>query len=82
MSDFYYRVKLNEESTIGYKGGHIEKDLLGKTWIPSVNLESFGCPKAEYLFDDLVWLETSGNDTEPNAYQHRAKVEVEAFAVA
>ena len=79
VSDFYYRVKINEQSTIAYKGGRIENDLLRKTGIPSVNLESFGCPKAEHLFDDLVWLETCGNHTEPNAYQHCAKVEVEAF---
>ena len=45
----------------------------------SLDLESFSCPKAEHLFDDLVWLETYGNRTEPNAYQHCAKVEVEAF---
>ena len=64
---------------IAYNGGRIEKDLLKKTGIPFVNRESFGCPKAEHLFDDLVWLETYGNRTEPNAYQHCAKVEVEAF---
>ena len=28
VKDFYENVKINEESTIGYKGGHIERDLL------------------------------------------------------
>ena len=35
-------------------------------------------PKAESLFDSLVWLETCGNHIELNAYHHCAKVEVEA----
>ena len=38
----------------------------------------FRVPKAEALFDSLVWLETCGNHIELNAY-HCAKVEVEAF---
>ena len=54
-------------------------DLLKRLGIPSVNLESFGCPKAEALFDSLVWLETCGNHTELNAYHHCAKVEEETF---
>ena len=45
---------------------HYEKDLLGNLGIPAVNLESFGCPKAEHLFDALVWLETCGHHTELN----------------
>jgi hypothetical protein len=44
-------------------------------------LECFNCPKAEKLFDQLIWLETCGNHLESNAYQHCAKVEVEAFAM-
>ena len=27
VKDFYENVKINEESTLGYKGGHIERDL-------------------------------------------------------
>ena len=77
--DFYESVKKNKESTLAYKGGNLERALLKRLRIPSVNLESFGCPKAEALFDALVWLETCGNHTELNAYHHCAKVEVEAF---
>jgi hypothetical protein len=39
------------------------------------------CPNAEKLFDQLIWLETCGNHIENNAYQHCAKVEVEAYAL-
>jgi hypothetical protein len=54
---------------------------LAKLNIPSVNLEWFGCPKAEKQFDQLIWLETYGNHIENNTYQHCAKVEVEAYAL-
>jgi len=33
-----------------YKGGHLEKDLLDKMGLPLVNLEDFGCPKADSLW--------------------------------
>ena len=77
--DFYKGIRRNGKSTLAYKGGILERDLLKRLGIPSVNLECFGCPKAEVLFDALVWLETCGNHTELNAYHHCAKVEVEAF---
>ena len=35
---------------VAYKGGHLEKDLLDKMGLPSVNLEEFGCPKADSLY--------------------------------
>ena len=76
---FYDSVKLNNLSSIAYKGGHFERDLLQHLQIPSVNLEDFGCPKAEFLFDGLVWLETCGHHLGTHAYQHCPKVEVEAF---
>ena len=79
VKDFFENVKINEESTIGYKGGHIERDLLKELNIPGVNLEVYGCPKAEFLFDKLIWLETCGNHIATHAYQHCPKVEVEAF---
>ena len=34
---------------VGYKGGHVEKDLLNKLNIPSLNLETLGCPKYDVL---------------------------------
>ena len=80
VKSFYDTVKENEESTLGYKGGHFERDLLKQLKIPAVNLEDFGCPKAEFLFDKLIWLETCGQHLDTHAYQHCPKVEVEAFA--
>ena len=35
---------------VAYKGGHLEKDLLDKMGLPSINLEEFGCPKADSLY--------------------------------
>lgn len=65
---------------IAYKG-HFGKDLLKRINIPSVNLEDFGCPKAQKLFDQLVWLETCGNHLENKVYHHCAEIEVEAYAM-
>ena len=80
VKEFYETIKENNAYIIAYKGGHFEKDLLKELGIPAVNLEEYGCPKTERLFDGLVWLETCGHHTEAHAYQHCAKVEVEAFA--
>ena len=43
---------------IAYKGGHLEKDLLDKMGLPSLNLEEFGCPKA-----DSLWSKTKDHGT-------------------
>ena len=79
VRDFYQSVKQGMNSVIGYKGGCYERDLLANLGVPAVNLESFGCPKAEGLIDRLVWLETCGNHTTSDAYLHCPKVEVEAY---
>ena len=79
VKEFYNRIKINNQSTIAYKGGHYERDLLNKLKIPSVNLEIFGCPKAKQLFKRLVWLETCGHHLGEHSYEHCPKVEVEAF---
>ena len=76
---FYHEAKQSENSIIAYKGGHFEKDLLIKLSIPYVNLEIFGCPKVNQLFDKLIWMETCGHHIEEHSYQHCPKVEVEAF---
>ena len=34
---------------VGYRGGHVEKDLLTKLNIPSLNLETLACPKYDVL---------------------------------
>ena len=53
VQEFFARQKQNGKSCLAYKGGHLERDLLWELRIPSVNLEDFGCPKAEKLFDQL-----------------------------
>ena len=80
VRSFYDEVKRHVRSVLAYKGGHIEWDLLKKLDIPCVNLERFGCPKAEELMKHLIWLETCGNHMTADAYLHCAKVEVEAYA--
>ncbi|KAK0071525.1 hypothetical protein PV326_001154 [Microctonus aethiopoides] len=45
---------------IGYKGGHVEKDLLNKLGYGhlGVNIEDFGCPKFENLLQQYPkWME-------------------------
>ena len=41
---------LYKDGLIAYKGGHIEKDVLEKMGLPCVDLEVFGCPKADSLW--------------------------------
>ena len=77
--DCYHEVRQSEKSVVAYKGGHIERDLLRNLGIPSLNLECFGCPKAEGLIRRMIWLETCGNHTTRDAYWHCQKVEVEAY---
>ena len=81
VENFYRKIKTDTNSAIAYKGGHYESDLLASLNIPSINLECFQCPKAEGLFDQLIWLETCGNHLVPGAYQHCPKVEVEAYGL-
>ena len=57
------QVRVDFNTTIAYKGGHFERDLLGQLGIPSVNLECFGYPKAEKLFSNLECKQTCGNHT-------------------
>ena len=45
----YHRSRTPNRYMVGYKGGHLEKDLLNELQIPCVNLEDFGCPKVEKL---------------------------------
>ena len=80
VNSFYREVKRSESSVLGYKGGHVEEDLLERLDIPCVNLERFGCLKAEELMKEMIWLETCGNHTTADAYLHCAKMEVEAYA--
>ena len=79
VNNFYQGIKRNADSVIENKGEHYERDLLASLSIPLLNLESFGCSKADVLIDQLVWLETCGKHTRNDAYFHCPKVEVEAF---
>ena len=52
IEDIFSRYKdcCNGERTVaGYKGGHVEKDLLMKLNIPCLNLQTLGCPKCDKL---------------------------------
>ena len=80
VSSFFCEVKRDVNSVLGYKGGHYEKDLLVSLSIPSLNLEEYGCPKAEELIKTMIWLETCGHHLVPDAYLHCPNVEVEAYA--
>ena len=74
LKDIFYATNINsdgrERSTMAYKGGHFEKDLLARLHIPSLNLECFGCSKVGELIDQMIWVETCGNHTMCNAYLH------------
>ena len=45
----YARYKQGQRTVVGYKGGHVEKDLLKTLNIPSLDLETLGCPKYDKL---------------------------------
>ena len=78
--DFYRRHRTDVACLLAYKGGCYERDLLDRLGVPGINLEAYGCPKAEALFDRLGWLETCGNHLiVEGAYRHCPKVETEAF---
>ena len=79
VKDFYNAMKTSETSSLAYKGGHFEKDMLRKLNIPALNLELFGCPKADHLFYKMIWLETCGKHFGINPYRHCPKAEVEAY---
>ena len=79
VKDFYADMKTSKTSTLAYKGGHFEKDILRNLNIPSLNLELFGCPKVDHLFDNLIWLETCGKHFDINPHRHCPKVEVEVY---
>ena len=49
VKKLYQKYKTNTRTVVGYKGGHMEKDLLQKLNIPSLNLETLGCPKYNVL---------------------------------
>jgi hypothetical protein len=80
---FYAAYKMNHDSAIAYKGGSVEKDLLSRLNIPSINLELIGCPKAVDIFPEMVWLESCRKHSllknKTDSYKHCPRVEVQAF---
>ena len=80
VTRFFIQHRINNLSTIAYKGGTVERDLLRELNIPSIDLEKFGCPPASMLLDELVWLETCGHHLKPISFNHCPLVEVQVFA--
>ena len=39
---------------VAHKGGQVEKEILDKFEIPSINLEDFGCPRHDKLPTSMV----------------------------
>lgn len=49
--ELYKTFKSPHQDLVGYKGGHVEKDVLNEVNIPSINWEQWGCPKFETLME-------------------------------
>ena len=45
IQDLYGDYSTPDRTLVGYKGGHVENDLLNKLNITCLNLETLGCPK-------------------------------------
>ena len=71
----YARAKTTERFIVGYKGGHIEKDLLKELDLPTINLEEYGCPKFEKL-NSMSMIKDCGHH---RFKKHCAMVESKAF---
>ena len=50
LMNLYRRSKTETLDVVGYKGGHVEREVLRKLNIPYLDIEAFGCPKVEGLF--------------------------------
>ena len=73
----YQMSKTRQRDHIGYKGGHVEKDLLDRLNIPSHNLEDDGCPPFREM-KRLAGVEGCGHHRNPRIH-HCPKVECEHF---
>ena len=55
ITDFYLDARRASTSVMAYKGrdfeSHFERDVLTRLGIPAIDLEQYGCPKAEKLMD-------------------------------
>ena len=68
-----------QRTVVGYKGGHVEKDLLEKLNIPSLNLEIMGCPKYDVLKTQFNSLLPSCGFHKDDSIHHCPVQECHAF---
>lgn len=54
LLSLYESFKTEKLNVVAYKGGRVEMDLLNSLHIPSVNLESYGCPRFDSLLSTIV----------------------------
>ena len=73
----YERHRTSERHVVGYKGGHVEKDLLDKLKIPSYDLEKDECPQFGRM-ERLRGVEGCGHHKDPLKH-HCAMVECVHF---
>ena len=64
---------------VAYKGGHLEKDLLDKMGLPSINLEELGCPKADSLWNQYNGTSCGHHKTDLFKMVHCPKEETFLF---
>ena len=77
VKDFYLECCSTRKCAVGFKGGHVERDLLQKLRIPYINLEEYQVPKFDILNRDGKY-----NDFNCGYHQnlyHCPKAEVMAF---
>ena len=54
IKDLYQDYSTVEKTVVGYKGGHVEKDVLTQLDIPSLNLETVGVSQILYIKPPLT----------------------------
>ena len=79
LHDMYVRCSEGQRTVVGYKGGHVEKDLLQKLNIPSLNLETLGCPKYDDLKSEMLPLLPSCSFHKDSFVHHCPVKECHAF---
>ena len=63
----YERHRTSQRNIVGYKGGHVERDLLDELNIPSYDLEQDGCPPFRRM-ELLVGVEGCGPHKKPSIH--------------
>lgn len=64
IRNLYNTHRTSDRQLVAYKGGHIERDILQKMGIPSLDLESWGCPKFDQL-PRLITVSGCGHHADP-----------------